>query len=524
MDLQEKKLFICLTSQKSMDYRRPLLAALFLTVAATIGTTVLFSSSELIGYASLSVCFLIPLALASLDYPRTAVFGATIAAATAIFIVADPIELGLFGHDSYYTLGDAEAFRELPLNSFLAVNPFPAYYALVTTAATLLNIGLETVGKWAGIICAVYPVLFYAVFQKRTSERAAAISAIGVAAIQTLLYFEAKFVDEQLAVLLFPIVLFGVLDDRSRVWGISALALVVITFTHHFSTLVITGISMAMLLLQSLSYPNVPRLLAFTDRAEPHRWWRIVFTGILAAIPFVFQALGVTAMVSRGFLGINPSPDMATGGVGGSAGSLVQLVSSWGGRVATAMMGLVALLTVFSAKKDHWEFGWAMVGGGLLAAFVGTLAVGNTIELAPIRTFIFMLPILLGVLATRVDRFGSRVRKAATVLVATFVVTQVFGIAPNVLLTDASEGSISGGHYTGDEFAAAGFVSEFSTESVVGYERELWEAVAGTLWYEEGTIECSTRLRVYRDEVALPPPSGIDIVYSAGNTQLEKCG
>lgn len=506
-----------------MDSGKPLLAALFLAVAVTVVTTVLAPSSELLGYASLSICFLVPLALAYNGEPQTAVFGATIAAAVSIFIVADPVELGLFGHDSYYTLRDAEAFRELPLDLFLTVNPFPAYYALVTAAATLLNIGLETLGKWAGLVCAVYPVLFYAVFQKRTSERAAAISAVGVAAIQTLLYFEAKFVDEQLAVLLFPIALFGVLDDRTRVWGISALALVVITLTHHFSTLVIAAIVAAVLLLQSLPYPNIPRLLAFTDSPEPRRWWRIVFIGILAVIPFVFQALGVTAMVSRGLLGVNPDPDMATGGVGGTAESLVELVSSWGGRVTTAMLGLVALLTVLSTKKDHWEFAWAMVGGGLLAVFVGILAVGSTIELAPIRTYIFMLPIMLGVLATRVDRFGARVRQAATVLVAIFVVTQVFGIAPNVLLTDASEGSISGDHYTADEFAAAGFVSEFSTESVVGYERELWEAVAGVLWYEKGTIECSTRLRVYRDEVVLPPPAGANIIYSSGGTALEKC-
>ncbi|RYJ08640.1 hypothetical protein ELS19_19340 [Halogeometricum borinquense] len=163
-----------------------------------------------------------------------------------------------------------------------------------------------------------------------------------------------------------------------------------------------------------------------------------------------------------------------------------------------------------------------MTGGGLLAFFVFILAIGNTVELAPIRMYIFMLPLLLGVLATRFDRYGQRVKQGATVLVAVFVVTQVFAIAPNILLTDTSEGSIQGGHYTPDELAAADWVKEFGTESIVGYEQELWEAIADTLWYEEGTVPCSTRLKSYRDEVPRSTQQS-NIVYSSGKTSIGKC-
>jgi hypothetical protein len=503
---------------------RELWMGFFLTASVSIYFTILSPSTAISAYLLLCLCFGFAVAAARLGHANTAVSLSVLSTAFVVFIVADPLEIGLYGHDSYYTLRAAREFPGMDFREFIASEAaFPGFYALVNVISEVTGLPLAVIGKYWGLSSAFFSLFFYAILRNHLGKKWAAFAAVGIASIQTLLFFEAKFVDEQVAIMLFPIVLFGAFDTRRRIRALSLVAFATIAVVHHASVLIIGTIVIGIILFQALPLPPLPRLSEFSD----HPLQEVAtFPFLIAAImisSFLHLAPSFTAMLSRGILVVEGNQQTDTGSIGGSVDSLAATVSSLGGRAATAALGVIALVSVFSTQKSHWEFSWAIVGGIILGLFVVLIGIGNPTNLAPIRMYVFFVPLLLGVAAAVARRNSGYARTLITAVLAAFIVTQVFAIAPHALLTTPESGNIDGGHYTSGEVAAAEWVGSHGTDSVLGYEMELWEVIGGTQANGVDELSCPGRFKSFRDEVPDASKMISDIYYSSGDTAVGRC-
>jgi len=184
-------------------------------------------------------------------------------------LVVDPLEVGFYGYDPYYTLRALNEFRTKGL-LWLANNrgAWPAFYAYVWAVTSLLNLEPIVVGKYIPLVAAAIPLACFVALRRLTNLRLAFVTTIGIVGIRTLVNFEMKFLDETIAATLFFMVLAVLALQRRRTTSSRAyttlLSLFAITaiLTHHFAGLLVT----LLLCLWALSQTDVlGRIVPFLE-------------------------------------------------------------------------------------------------------------------------------------------------------------------------------------------------------------------------------------------------------------------
>ncbi|MBV0903308.1 hypothetical protein [Haloarcula salina] len=460
-----------------------------------------------------------------------------------ILIVIDPVEIGLVGHDAYWTLNHAKEFRSgLTITGFTdEYLSFPLYYAFAHGINIFVR-DLELTAKYVPLLTAATPAMYYLGLRRLMAERAAYTSSVGVASIQTLLFFEAMFVDESLAVLLFSsLPLFGLIATKTSHREIIWPPLVAIALTHHFLaavTLAFVGLWWGVHWRDSQVMSNLFRI----DSRQFDPPASVVVIGCVFLSIALFLLYPFAQTVLRGlFQSLAAGPSASTGQVSVSViqPSLQEMIKSIGGRVATGLVVGLAFLSVVSRRKiPEWEFSWALFGGGLAVVYVFTLAVGQMLNLGGTRLYLPMTIVLLPVAISYLHRSEWQARTVASYFVITiFVTAQIFALAPPLVYSDTSTGYVHHGHYTGPAHQAAETLATVGSDetTVVGYEPELWE-VRGQTRFQRFTeeqwlfVDCSDALYAWKEatekEFNIPRETferDYNKIYDAGSISLSRC-
>ncbi|WP_136396802.1 hypothetical protein [Natrinema thermotolerans] len=500
-------------------------SAVFLFAGLGILSTIIYPTGGVIGYLILCFPFLIALAV-SVENPTHAVVMSCSGTALAIIVVADPVEAGLYGHDSYFTLNAARTFPSMDLTEFIdAHDSFPAYYAFINSMSEVTGLRLAKIGKYSGLLGVLYPAIFYPLFRRRIeNESLASAAAVGLASTQTLLYFDSAFVDEQIAIILYPLVLFPLVMRRNRrlllLGGLAALSLI---SSHHIATVAIITVIVATELLRYIgSQCTIPLLTEFDDSYTSVQFgYCIVILALFSAgAVTIFESF--TRLVLYAAAGIYAVASMSTGSVTGSTESLLDILGSFGGRGAIALLGIIAFLTVFRRSKRRWEAEWAWVSGGFILVYILMLVVPLPIEIVPLRLYIFMVPLLLAVAAAAGQNWRiPQAKTGARILIGFFIITQIFAIPAYAVYTDTSDITPQGGHYAESEIGAANWAGEHSTQPVRGMEVELWQVIADVS-FVESHHSCDGRLSVHKRGSPSPTES-INVAYDSGKVELYLC-
>lgn len=230
-------------------------------------------------------------------------------------LVVDPLEVGFYGYDPYYTLRALKEFRTEGL-LWLANNrgAWPAFYAYTWTVTSLLGLEPMVVGKYLPMVAGAIPVACLVAVRRLANVRTAFVAAIGVTGVRTLVGFEMKFVDETVAATLFFFILTVLaiqrgVSESSRIYTI-LLSLFAVTaiLTHHYVGLLVTVLLCFWAVSQTEFVGRVvPSIVDVNSPSSSTRTAAlvasVVFVIVLAVVAnsFIFWALGtVDVNVSSG--------------------------------------------------------------------------------------------------------------------------------------------------------------------------------------------------------------------------------
>lgn len=460
-------------------------------------------------------------------------------------VVVDPLEVGFYGYDPYVTLRTATEFATSgPLAVARDRFAWPGFYAFLHAVTAVTGISLTTVGKYLPLVVVVTPALLYLFARRVVPRRAAFLVAMGFAGVRTLYTFEAKFVDESTAfVLFFSLLLFLALRSTARESSVSALAglfAVAAVLTHHY----VGALAAFLLVLWDLADVDSSRL----DVRILHR--RLSGLTVVTILAFSVMVLAV-APGFVGFLGsvADVSPSIDTGDApgpsnaaapsedaapptedGGGASGVFESVSLRLLQLLAANLALVALLAVVVASFRTWfrsspaPVVCGAFGSVLAVGYGYSVAFGPVIPLDPSRYLLYMTAALLVVAGYAFDRTDLPVDSAAALsaLVGLLVLTQLVLVPPAVVYSSQERSVVGEDHYSPSQLAASAWVAEYDGGPVAGWERHLWRINdVGYVSVADGN--CSV-LRVWRSDAptAAPTPNE-SVVYDNGRMRLLRC-
>lgn len=466
-------------------------------------------------------------------------------------IVVDPLEVGFYGYDPYWTLRDAMVFQsDGPIRLAREQFAWPGFYGFLWVVTSIVSLPVETVGKYLPLIAVLTPLFVYLFARRLLDHRTAFVAAMGFAGVRTLYTFQVKFIDETPAFVLFFALLLVLLitSESRRRTATAALTLLVALgtiLTHHY----VGALVVVLLVLWDLSRWEFGVPAGLRDLSWPVSR-RTTVTGLVFVAMFLVVAPQFVGFLTS-IADLSPGVEIESGQTpeqfGGGDDGQVQPGEGIGGggaagagsadslrfrQLLAANLVLLGILSIVVLGARHWIVeahpALLVVGafGGLLAVGYGySVLFGPVIPLDPSRYLLYMTGLLLvaaGYVLDRVDLI-HRPRTLFSTLVALLVVSQVVLLPPAVLYSDQAETIVGEDHYSPSQFAASEWVAEYDGEQVVGWEGGLWLA-NGIRQLGYGTeVDCSV-LRVWRVDAPSTPERPTDTeVYANGRMRLSRC-
>ena len=500
------------------------------------------------GYVLLGFLYLVPVAIVlrcDLTDRSMALF-LVVVPWLSLLIVIDPVEMGLFGHDPYsYTLPSYEYFRSgASLSAFAErAEAWPLFYSLTALLQEVTGTSTATVAKYVPLIVVTIPFVFFVGLRRYVDSEIAFLAAITVAATRSYVQFQAKFVDETIAVVLF-FSLIAVLALTGRDWRRSALVVLVVvalSLSHHATSavgLLFIGCWALAGRIERLSV--LPRRFRSVSEPSAVRLQQVVIVGMLIVGMFSFLApmfagrlVGIAvAALSGTVVTTAPVSDGSSAGLFTLSGlSLRQVLS----RLALVFLALFALIdaagVVSRYRVRQWEFGWITFAGIMSVIYLGTIVGGRLVPLDPIRLLVFLVPALIAPALVVVVRSGTSDRlpfasvlryTVAGVLVCAFIVTQIAAIPPHVLYSDPAVTTLGEGHATPAQFAASSWANDHTDAPIFGSEPAVWRA-RDNEFRAASKEDCRDGLLAWRREGGITKPPRASAVYDGGKVALFTC-
>jgi len=458
-------------------------------------------------------------------------------------IVIDPIEVGLVGHDPYFKMQNALALDGSVTGFVDSELSFPLFFILSMLLRELLGVPLESLAKYLPLLAVSIPSIYYLGLKQYLGEQKAYLSGIGVASIQTFLFFHSMFHEESLAVTYFSmLVLFTAIAARTEKRVLVYILLVAVVFTHHYTAFMMFVFLAIWWTADWNDYEVITRLFALRSSPSNYQTPSYLLAAVLSIAIVIYLLYPFAEVILRGIvtsLVIDGPTEQEGAVVSTSASSLIEIIESIGGRIATVLLVSVACLAVVSRKKiTDWEFSWAVFGGGVAVIYVLALVAGQLVNLSATRFYFFVCLSLLPVAVSYLWSDTQRSKQLLTYSVLMiFIVPQVFALAPALVYTDQSTGYPYHGHYTAQTHQATETYATYrpANSEVIGYEGELWRTTTGT-FFQRFTepdwpfVQCENAVYIWKE--ALEGEFGVERghieasynkFYSAGQTSLSKC-
>jgi len=458
-------------------------------------------------------------------------------------VVIDPMEVGLVGHDPYFKLQNTLAVGGSVTEFVDSELSFPLFFIFATSLKEILGISLESLAKYLPLIATSVPSIYYLGLKQYIGEQKAYLSGVGVASIQTFLFFHSMFHEESLAVTYFSMfILFTAVAARTQKRIIVYTLLVAVVFTHHY-TAFMTFVFLAIWWVADWSDNGlITRLFALRPSPSTYQTPSYLVAAIISTAIVIYLLFPFAEVVLRGVmtsLVIEGPKEQEGAVVATSATSLLEIIESIGGRIATVLLVFVAFLAVISRKQiSDWEFSWAVFGGGVAVIYILALVAGQLINLSATRFYFFvclpLLPVAVAYLWNESDKRRQRLTYAVLII---FIIPQVFALAPALVYSDPSKGYVYHGHYTVQTHQATETYAKYrpSNPEVIGYEEEPWVTTAGTHFqrFTEPNwplVQCENAVYIWKE--ALEREFGVERdqiegrynkFYSAGQTSLSRC-
>ncbi|WP_128081479.1 hypothetical protein [Haloferax sp. ATB1] len=490
-----------------------------------------------IGYLLLISLYFIPIITAVLaDLKKTThIIFLFLTPIFTMLIVIDPVEIGFFGYDPYsYTIPAHLSFSNSQgISEFMSLTTsWPAFYALTNVIERVIGHSILDVGKYLPLISGVTPTMVYLAVSRKVHTRTAFISAMGFASTRSLLLFEAKFLDETLAIALFFTLTFVLLMAQNRRRSILILLLLgSITLTHH-------TVSLFALLFISVWYTIGS---VTSSNIVPSRFKNIELNEVgLPPVISLFVGMCIFIFILAYFV-----PDltrwvtvdliqsiMKGGGGGGEAsGRIGEGSSSIRGAITTSAVGVLGALALIAAygtlskrQRPSWVTSWTVFAGIIGLLYSISLVTGRIIPLDPIRFLIVFVPFLVVsalVILCNSEMISRPNRRTtlASILVCALIITQLLAIPPHVLVSDPESTTLSEGHYTSSQFTASDWTSEYYDGQIAVYEPGLWVS-KGNSNLTAVDESNQTSLFVWRNESMVKFNQSEDRIYDSGDIRL----
>jgi len=478
-------------------------------------------------------------------------------------IVVDPLEVGFYGYDPYVTLRDALEFQTIgPIRLAQDNFAWPGFYAFLWVVTYILDLPVETVGKYLPLITIVTPVLLFIFARRLISTKTAFLAAMGFAGVRTLYTFQVKFIDETTAFVMFfaLLVLLVIRADgrnRSMVSYLTLAIAIGAVLTHHY----VGALVGLFLVLWDLSHVelNVPNRL---NEVEIPISRVTVVTGVIFVAMFLVvapQFIGFLTSVADFSPSIetdgiespnveSPNTSGQNGPQSGSDGDPSEenmttssnrstTVTPHGpNRVRQLLIANVVIVGVLGIVLLGFRF-WtiqsesAILAGGIFGCaltigYAYSVTFGPILPLDPSRYLVYMVGLLLvsaGYVLerSRIVRYSNSMLVGAVSLI---IITQMALVSPMVMYSNQSEASIGEDHYSLTQFAVGNWLAKYGGERVVGYERYLWRYNDIAIKeIDSSDFECGTH-HVWRRGVpsAVLKPTHL-LVYDSGSIKLYDC-
>ncbi|WP_226042358.1 hypothetical protein [Natrinema sp. DC36] len=418
-----------------MRQRIVLAAFLLITAVAFLAGFSIIPTSHTTLFILLLGLFAVPLvyALYADVQPVPALIFVVLTPFVPMLLVIDPLEIGLWGHDSY--IHSMAALRRITaghIQNSMQDGSYPSTYLLVDSLGTILGLPLEQVAKYAPLITVTIPLFIYLTTVRWVGRSSALIIAIIAASTRTLIGFETKFVDEILAVTLAFLLIALIPVCRSRAQRLTVIAVMaVLTLSHHaISFLFILGLSLWWIsgdVLRQLS--QLPVVGQIFTRLAPYRKSTTItlpvvlvsaFFGLIIPLYYGQHFLSLVLInITKAFSGQTSS--LSGGGVSTSPDGFFAVASSFL-TVSLIVLTLVSIWGVYRYQSDDWEVGWLAFVGCLGILYALSLVAGRVVPLDPIRLLIFIVPLLAAIVVAQLPSQAGWRRSISVIAVAAFLI------------------------------------------------------------------------------------------------------
>ncbi|SDX32665.1 hypothetical protein SAMN05443574_1306 [Haloarcula vallismortis] len=495
------------------------------------------------GYLLLIILFIIPLFYATIGDNSLSIYLFFIGSvSTYLFLIAvDPVEYGLFGHDPYsFTLPAHQIMisNKPPIFEFINLTEsWPAFYSLTTILVQITQIETIVMAKYIPLIGATIPLLFFITLRNLMTDKIAFVAALGFTSTRTLPLFEAKFIDETLAVVLFfnLILVFSIeyiLVDGFQL-GIQITGLLLL-FTIILTHPIISLLSIMFIFIWSGS----TKILALD--LVPNRYKSIdqnvmsptIMYGIIGACLFAIVAINSDLTVDS-IVSLIVSAQTGSGQEvpGPTTGQTIRnLISASAIVVLLIFSAITAYGFLSSNNYQPWVNSWAIFAGIIGLIYASSLILGRLIPLDPIRLLIIFIPILIAVsifiLHESKTTYSTLFLDTITnILIISLIVTQVAAIGPHVLYSDPSGTNLQEGHYTKEQFTASEWANNYNDLQIVSYEGGLYvsRGTERVTSYQSMSSKCNNRLYSWREESGQAIPVNNNLIYTSGGVKLSLC-
>lgn len=522
----------------NMHQRGYLIAYLFLITGVIISGFSLVKTSSLLVLTGLIALYLFPVMLGVRTQirPGLAMIYVILTPAIPMLLVIDPVELGLFGHDPYFSLlwlGQIEAGE---MSVAFSSGAYPLTYILTSIVSDITILTNHTVAKYIPYISISIPISIFLFSRRYIDTGLALVAAIIASSTRTFLIFETKFVDEILAIALLFIlisVISTLSGQRSRV--VKFIVAGGLALSHHATTVFyLLFVTILYILPRVVSRINV-LLVRFK-----HESWRIsvgddqpgmsisyiVFIGLLVgALPLYSGDANFAQLVLRNILNsIAGSTTSPSGSVSfSSAGGFLELIST-SLVFSLFVFTLYCLWRVIKTRNYNWELGWLLFVCVLGTIYAITLVAGRVVPLDPIRLLMYIVP-LLGFLTIKKYSTSTAYRTGGVIIIAVcLIIPNLVAIPGHVLVSDINEKpGLEEGHFTPQQWAASSWASSYSQQPVTDAgEGDLWVA-KGNEYYQERYASCDTDIYAVRDPQIMQIDIHLSQLYANGDMTLRSC-
>jgi hypothetical protein len=497
-----------------------------------------------LNYITLLSIFAIPLIIALKYDPPKGVLSIFLFMTPFVVMLAviAPNEAGFYGFDPYnHNLPAYFRFREGYDSLILWLGNWPGFPAFVSVFVEILGPDVWTTGKYAPLVATAVPTLLFVGLCRHVERMYAFFVGIGVASGQTLLMFEARFVEEPLGLaLLLAIILVIFVTPRGKHRSLMLLPILFTTATvHHYSAGVAVFVLFTWALVPHFPFERIhSHLRPIKTKSIPDSRQSLLLA-IAVTTMFAFPyVLIINRIIRRLLTGFNPKNSPTAPSEGGN--SLLTIAGATPPQLLLKLsFGIYLLLCIITAvgilsrkPAEDWQVSWAVIAAVFTVSFVVTTAVGRLVPLSAGRFLGVMVPFLLAVSISLIERRNISLphpRKIVAVIVVVFIVTQLAQIPAYRIDTNPSQMVYPEGHYTASEFQTVDwFVDHGAEQRINDRKHELWrtDSYQNASQRLRENASCTGFLVSREDYLGAEewgPPTNNTKVFDAGNISLMHC-